>query len=262
LRTFIPAQIGGAIFVMISSMKYTWATVIVLLVGFVHCAAIQAAPIGEPGSPELAKARECQKLIDSEGAIEHYNLALKADPKNNLIYLERGSAYKDSGKYDLALADYNRVLAALPGNVKCLEARARLYDMTGRLKEAIADYDAVIKSGSVGWQTWRHRAICNRRLKNYLESARDFETALKLGGSSCRDSQKMMYYQAEMLFLGNDLKRSLACLNEIIRRFPDFSGAYWTRAKVYDKVGKTDLASKDRLKARKIDEDIDPLNRF
>ena len=103
--------------------------------------------------------------------------------------------------------------------------------------------------------------MCNRRLKNYLQSAKDFETALKMAGV-CRDQQQMMYYQAEMLFLGNDLKGALAHFDAIIKQFPDFSGAYWTRAKVYDKLGKGDLAEKDRQKARKLDEDFDPLNKL
>ncbi len=183
------------------------------------------------------------------------------DPENHRYYVERGIAYKDQGKYDLALADYNKSLSMAPNNIPALSSRARLYDMTGRLKEAIADYDCVLKTPKADWQTWRHRALCNRRLKNYLESAKDFGTALKLAGQ-CRDAQQIMYYQAEMLFLGNDLKGALSHFDAIIKQFPDFSGAYWTRAKVYDKLGKTDLADKDRQKARKLDEDFDPLNKL
>lgn len=223
-------------------------------------AAAQATNI-EQAYQEFQKAKQCQKVMDAEGAIKLYNQALKLAPDNYAFYVDRGVAYKDIGKFDLALADYNKSLAIEPGNLSALASRARLYDMTGRLKEAIADYDCVLNSPKADWPTWRHRAICNRRLKNYLESAKDFGTALKLAGQ-CRDAQQMMYYQAEMLFLGNDLKGALKHFDAIIKQFPDFSGAYWTRAKVYDKLGKGDLAEKDRQKARKLDEDFDPLNKL
>lgn len=243
---------------MIASMRqsYIAITFSLLLTG----TAAQATNI-EQAYQEFQQAKQCQKILDSEGAIRHYNQALKLAPENHRYYVERGIAYKDLGKFDLALADYNKSLAMAPGNIPALESRARLYDMTGRLKEAIADYDCVLKSPQGNWQTWRHRAICNRRLKNYLESAKDFGTALKLAGV-CRDQQQMMYYQAEMLFLGNDLPGALSRFDAIIKSFPDLSGAYWSRAKIYDKMGKADLAEKDRQKARKLDEDFDPLNRL
>lgn len=243
---------------MIASMRRIRAAIIVSML-FTGNAAQASGP--EQAAREFQKAKQCQKILDSEGAVQHYNKALELDPKNTRIYVERGIAYKDLGKYDLALKDYNKSLTMAPGNIPALESRARLYDMTGRLKEAIADYDCVLKSPQGNWQTWRHRAICNRRLKNYLESAKDFGTALKLAGV-CQDQQQMMYYQAEMLFLGNDLPGALSRFDAIIKRFPDLSGAYWSRAKIYDKLGKADLAEKDRQKARKLDEDFDPLNRL
>jgi len=243
---------------MIGSMRQSWIAITfsLLLTG----TAAQAADI-EQAYKEFQKAKQCQKVLDAEGAIQHYNRALKLAPENNRYFVERGIAYKDMGKYDLALQDYNKSLTMAPGNIPALESRARLFDMTGRLKEAIADYDCVLKSPQGNWQTWRHRALCNRRLKNYLESAKDFGTALKLAGV-CQDQQQMMYYQAEMLFLGNDLKGALTHFDAIIKLFPELSGAYWSRAKIYDKLGKADLAEKDRQKARKLDEDFDPLNRL
>ena len=121
---------------MIASMRRIRAAIIVSML-FTGNAAQASGP--EQAAREFQKAKQCQKILDSEGAVQHYNKALELDPKNTRIYVERGIAYKDLGKYDLALKDYNKSLTMAPGNIPALESRARLYDMTGRLKEAIAD---------------------------------------------------------------------------------------------------------------------------
>ncbi len=55
-----------------------------------------------------ALARRAQKNFT--GAIEDDNIVIKLAPESALAYRDRGDAYRQSGKYDLAVADYTKAI--------------------------------------------------------------------------------------------------------------------------------------------------------
>jgi tetratricopeptide (TPR) repeat protein len=55
-----------------------------------------------------ALARRAQKNF--AGAIEDDTLVIKLAPESALAYRDRGDAYRQSGKYDLAVADYTKAI--------------------------------------------------------------------------------------------------------------------------------------------------------
>ncbi len=55
-----------------------------------------------------ALARRAQKNF--AGAIEDDNIVIKLAPESALAYRDRGDAYRQSGKYDLAVADYTKAI--------------------------------------------------------------------------------------------------------------------------------------------------------
>ena len=55
-----------------------------------------------------ALAKRAQKNF--AGAIEDSTIAIKLAPESALAYRDRGDAYRQSGKYDLAVADYTKAI--------------------------------------------------------------------------------------------------------------------------------------------------------
>lgn len=216
------------------------------------------AEAADIGAEELSRARYFHRMMDAENALIHFNKAAAIHADDPQILYERGINYKDLDRFDLAVEDISKAIRLNPKKIEYYEGRARIYDMTGKLKEAIADYNSVLQFHPDDWSTWSHRGLCYRRLKEYKPAAHDFQKALDTGAHG-NQKQKLMYYVAEMLMAANDTSAAFNQFNKVIAAYPDLSGAYWGRAKIYDKLGKTELAEKDRQKARKIDEEIDPL---
>src|ERR1700709_1048412 len=72
--------------------------------------------------------------------------ALRLKP-DQALYNLRGSAYFDSGEYDIAIADYNDALRSGPPNGSIFHNRGNAYRGKGDYAKAIADYDQANRLG-------------------------------------------------------------------------------------------------------------------
>jgi tetratricopeptide (TPR) repeat protein len=77
-------------------------------------------------------------------AIRYHTAALALRPDNPGIYLNRGSALKDAGELDAALADYGRALTLAPQYAEAYNRLGNTLVAKGRLKDAIAEYHKAI----------------------------------------------------------------------------------------------------------------------
>jgi serine/threonine protein kinase/tetratricopeptide (TPR) repeat protein len=77
-------------------------------------------------------------------AIRYHTAALALRPDNPGIYVNRGSALKDAGELDAALADYGRALALAPHYAEAYNRLGNTLVAKGRLKDAIAEYHNAI----------------------------------------------------------------------------------------------------------------------
>jgi tetratricopeptide (TPR) repeat protein len=71
-----------------------------------------------------------------KAALRHYNLALKADPGNAVIYFNRGRAHFDLNEFSEAIANFDSALRLRPDYALAANAKKETLGRLERLKEA------------------------------------------------------------------------------------------------------------------------------
>ena len=209
----------------------------------------------------LAQAQRLRLQLKSEAALKVLNEAVVRFPNSIVCRDYRSDLEREFGDMNAAMADIQKILQLIPGNVGYTKKRAKIYDITGHLKEAIVDYDYVLTKEPKTFSAWRDRAIAHKRLKEYDLAARDFDMAVTL---SDRDNHynDILYDRAQMYLLSGNTAKALNGANILIKEFPHMSKGLWIRAQVYDKLNQPGPAKADRDKAKVLDENFDPVEKF
>ncbi len=209
----------------------------------------------------LAEAHKLRDLDKSKEALAVYDLAVAKFPNDATVLIARSDLFKEMGALDRALQDINKALALAPTNLAALRLRGHYFDMSGKLSLAIADYTRLAAAKPAEAGPLRDRAIAYKRLGRYKEAARDFLKAAQVEPGA-RDFGKTLYGAGDMALLSGDPAAALKIFDQLARAEPDLSSAFWGRARAYDKLGKANEARADRLRARKLDENLDGIGQF
>lgn len=159
------------------------------------------------------------KLKNIDKAIENYKLSLENDPKHAFTLYNRGFAYDDLGKYQLALDDYNAAIPLFQGDTthiltiykliaadeeklgdikkaneyyskaisfdpKKYHYRANTFHSLGDYQNAVNDYASEIsllkKDDKVLWEIYYIKGISEEEMMDFNKAIVDFNTALNL----------------------------------------------------------------------------------
>lgn len=80
-------------------------------------------------------------------AMAAYNQAVRHDRKNARVYIQRGDAYRRSGRYHQALLDYNQAIRLAPGSADSYAGRAFAQTLLRKDKEARQDMTRAVELG-------------------------------------------------------------------------------------------------------------------
>jgi tetratricopeptide (TPR) repeat protein len=130
-------------------------------------------------------AQASYKSGDLSGAIMHYTLATKVNPKNPNSYYARAIVKDALLSYQSALADYNEAIKIAPDFASAYMNRGILKDENQDFQGAISDFDKVIaltngKNFAQG-QGYFNRANTRMNLKDKTAACADYQKALELG---------------------------------------------------------------------------------
>lgn len=78
---------------------------------------------------------------DYESSFRYFNQAEKAEPKNLLVYLNRGVLYQQLGNYQAALHNFSTAIQVAPFNIRGYRFRGVLLFELGRMQEAFYDFE-------------------------------------------------------------------------------------------------------------------------
>ncbi|MBA8880859.1 tetratricopeptide repeat protein [Phyllobacterium myrsinacearum] len=124
-------------------------------------------------------------------------------------YYDRGNAYLDAQKLDLAVADYSHAISLKPDFKEAYYSR-------GYTRHDLGDYDHAIE---------------------------DYDTVLKL----VPDDVDSLYGKAYAYQKKGDLDAAIAGYTSVIHLKPDYPTAYYNRAIAYNAKGDTENATRDAL---------------
>ena len=102
-----------------------------------------AVPRGDGVSP-ASPAPDSDDLERHEKAIADCSEAIRLDPRNPALFLERAEARSAVGRFEEAVADYDRAIHLDPDHAAAYLGRCRAKSDLGRHEEAIEDYDHAV----------------------------------------------------------------------------------------------------------------------
>ena len=94
---------------------------------------------GQEGAEHARKAVELAKNKKYAEAAEEFTKAIKADPKSERHYSNRGKAYRAAGKLEEAAADFTKVIEFDPKDFSAYSERGKVRVSQKKFDEAIAD---------------------------------------------------------------------------------------------------------------------------
>lgn len=184
-------------------------------------------------------------------AITLLGKVIKLDPNNAPALLNRGSAYKELGRFDAALASYDRAIALDASLPEAHYNRALVLQELGRIQEAVGAYQRAMSLDP-------GRAEICVGLGNVLSALREFdsarhcfERALLLDGSL----SVAAFGRANALYEEEKLFEALEAYDRTLALQPDHAAAFSNRGNVLRELGRLDaaLSSYDRAIALRHD---------
>jgi tetratricopeptide (TPR) repeat protein len=128
----------------------------------------------------LGQAASAEQVRVFEQAIADFSQALKLDPNNAKIYVERGNAYGDKGDNDRAIADYDQAIRLNPNFAEAYSNRGNAYLSKGDHDRAIADYDQAIRLNPNFAEAYYNRGNSYYVKRDYDRAIADYEAALRI----------------------------------------------------------------------------------
>lgn len=204
-------------------------------------------------------AKKYNKILEGEEALKLANQAISLNPKCYGAYIERALAYICLGKTEQALADFT---TAAGGNERKSEKEARrekadLLFRLNRYSESVKELTTLeTKYGSLSDGMLYRRSHAYLAMGKPNLAAQDLTTAIK--GEP--NSERLFEARIKAYMALKDWDKALADCNKCIslcnkedQSFGNRGDLLALRATIYDKMGKKDLANKDREVAKKTD---------
>ena len=123
-------------------------------------------------------------------ALNAYNKAIELNPNDASAYNNRGLAYDNLDKNDLAITDYKKAIELNPKYGDAFNNLGKTYGRRGDYKRAILYYDRAIELNPKDADAYYNRGDAFSRLGNSEYANEDWKVAAKLGNIFAQKSLK------------------------------------------------------------------------
>ncbi len=203
---------------------------------------------------------------DIEHAMPDFDKAIKLDPHCGKAYIGRSRLYQYMKKWPLAFSELQQAVRMAPPSigVDALFESAFLHKDLQQFAESLADYNKVLQSGLLSKQ--RQAAAFQQRGELYMRMSKREQAIADLTSALANDPSLLQAHlvRGRMYAQLRKLDLALADYTWVINSDPEkitgdgVSGfvsrvpeAYRERARIYQSMGRLDLARKDQISALK-----------
>lgn len=128
----------------------------------------------------LAQAFEYVEDENFSDALKLYDLALKEDPDNLSILIDKGATLQNMGKLKLAINSYDKVLSISPGNIDALLNKGAALHSDEKYLEAIQCYDIALKMDKKCTMALAYKGLSLGEMGNLQDAIKHFKKALSI----------------------------------------------------------------------------------
>lgn len=181
-----------------------------------------------------------------------WNHELKHYPKNPTAYGNRGEAYKDIGKYDLAMADFNNAIAADSKYAEGYNSRGQLYAARGNMRAAENDFLKAIELNSRFDEAYNNLGIVYLMKEDPKQAVLYFQKAVHIDPRNVEAHTNLgnFYYDQQKF------DEALIHFEKVLALNPNSATGHNKRGLIYGMRQKYDLALRDFNQSI----DLDPSN--
>jgi tetratricopeptide (TPR) repeat protein len=127
-----------------------------------------------------ADSNSSAENANPEETVSKLTDAIRNDPKNADLYLQRGITLANANRYPEAIDDYNRVTKLQPDNGQAYFLRGNLEEYSQQFSEALADYGQAIRFDPKPGQAYQRRGKLYFKIKKYDGAVSDFTKVIDL----------------------------------------------------------------------------------
>ncbi len=196
------------------------------------------------------------KSIDSAEAIEYASKGIELNPFSEYGYMTRGALYRDTGDWALALKDFSKAVDL--GQIYALTPKGEMLESVGRHAEAIETLTASIKVMPPPERPYVERATIFEKLNRMKEAEADYDKACEIakGGSmTTLEHRGVFYYKI------GKYQKAVDDLSIVLQQKPQTVRARQYRLEAYEKLGKKELAKRDRDELKNVSDLFETFNK-
>lgn len=128
----------------------------------------------------LAQAFECVEDGNFFDALKLYDLALKEEPENIRILVDKGATLQNMGKLKLAKKSYDKALEISPDNLDALLNKGAVLHSEEKYLEAIDCYDMALKIDKKCAMALAYKGLSLGELGELKNALKHFKKALSI----------------------------------------------------------------------------------
>lgn len=258
-------------------MFLTWSLLAFQFLGVVlscgcapgRSAATRGSEVGkahyEKGSALFAQGQHERARRALAQALGEYQKALAADQDDAELFYGRALCYVKSGQVDMMTGDYakaadnyaraakdvGRAIELKPAHAEAYYTRGELHHRSGQFEKAIDDFSKAVALKPDYGSAYANRGVDLYNSGDYDKAASDLAKALSFrAGFDHKTIAYLHFMQGNALDRTGRYDKAIESFTKAIELNSDYVGeAYNDRGRVYEKLGRTEDARKDREKA-------------
>jgi len=184
----------------------------------------------------------------AEEAMYNYTRAIELLPISLPVRISRANFHLNLKQYDKAVEDYTAAIKLSPDNTEALNHRAFAYYQSRSYDKAMQDYKTILDRHPADYNAALGVALVLQKTYKVSEAIRRMEFLI----TEHPDKAELYAVRSSMFNDINNLDLALVDINQAVKLEPQNPAHLIQRADIYDKQGKTQLAKRDRTKARQL----------